>query len=110
MERPKEYTEPIYTIGITAERLRVCQATLRIWERKGLIHPARLGKNRFYSHCDLDRLGEIKDLIQKQRINIEGVKNILSSKRCWELKKCNPKEREVCPVYIKHRRPACKTC
>ena len=110
MEYAKDYSEPVYTIGITAKMLKVCPATLRIWERKGLIKPVRLGKNRFYSKCDVDRLIEIKDLIQRKRINIEGVKNILSSKLCWELKKCNPREREVCPVYIKHRRPPCKTC
>ena len=110
MEHAKDYTEPVYTIGITAKMLKVCAATLRIWERKGLIKPARLGKNRFYSQCDVDRLAEVKDLIQKKRINIEGVKNILSATRCLELKKCNQKERDVCPVYIKHRHPLCKTC
>ena len=96
-----DYKDPVYTIGIVAKFLKVCAATLRIWERKGLIKPVRLGKNRFYSKCDLDRLGQIKDLIQKKRINIEGVKNILSTTRCWEVKKCKPKEREDCPVYLK---------
>ena len=48
-------TEPVYTIGIAAKLLKVCCATLRIWERKGLIHPVRLGKNRYYSRCDLER-------------------------------------------------------
>jgi len=98
------YREPVYTIGIAAKFIKVCPATLRIWERKGLIRPTRLGKNRFYSRCDIDRLEYIKDLIQKKRINIEGVKNILSATLCWELKKCNPKEKDVCPVYIKHGR------
>ena len=63
-------SEPVYTIGIVAKMLKVCQATLRIWERKGLIKPARLGKNRFYSQCDLERLEHIKDLIQMKKINI----------------------------------------
>ena len=97
------YLEPVYTIGIAARLIKVCQATLRIWERKGLIAPARLGKNRFYSRCDIDRLQEIKELIQKKRINIEGVKSILTATRCWEMKKCVPKERDVCPVYIRYK-------
>jgi MerR family transcriptional regulator/heat shock protein HspR len=96
------YREPVYTIGIVAKILKVCPATLRIWERKGLIKPKRLGKNRFYSKCDIDRLEYIKELIQKKGINIQGVKNILSTTRCWELKKCKSKEREVCPVYLKY--------
>jgi MerR family transcriptional regulator/heat shock protein HspR len=100
MER--NYREPVYTIGLVAKFLKVCPATLRIWEKKGLIKPARLGKNRFYSQCDLDRLEYVKELLQKKRVNIQGVKNILNSTRCWELKKCKLKEREVCPVYLRY--------
>lgn len=94
------YKEPVYPIGIVAKFVKVCSATLRIWEKKGLIKPARLGKDRFYSQFDLDRLGRIKDLLQKKRINIEGARNILRSLHCWEVKKCKPKERHKCPVYL----------
>ncbi|NQT90776.1 MAG: MerR family transcriptional regulator, partial [Candidatus Omnitrophica bacterium] len=76
--------------------------TLRIWERKKLIKPSRIGKNRFYSKCDLDRLEYIKELLQEKRINIEGVKNILDTTRCWDVKKCKPKEKNACPVYLKY--------
>ena len=97
----QNYTEPVYTIGITARHLNVCRDTLRIWERKGLIKPKRLGKNRFYSQCDIEHLEHIKDLIRKKRVNIQGVKNILSVSKCWELKKCKPKDRNACLVYRK---------
>lgn len=97
----ESHTEPIYTIGIAAKLIKVCQATLRIWERKGLIKPKRLGKNRFYSDCDIERLEHIKDLLQVKRINVEGVKNLLNVTRCWELKKCGPGERDICVVYRK---------
>lgn len=96
------YKEPVYTIGIAAKLLKVCPATLRIWEKKGLIKPTRLGKNRFYSKCDMDRLEYIKELIQKERINIKGVKSILSTTRCWEVKKCKPQERDTCKVYQRY--------
>jgi len=97
-----EYKEPVYTIGIVAKTLKVCPATLRIWERKGLVKPTRLGKNRFYSKCDMDRLEYIKGLLQKKHINIEGVKQILETTQCWEVKKCKPKEQKVCSVYLKY--------
>ena len=96
------YREPVYTIGIVANMLKVCPATLRIWERKKLIKPSRIGKNRFYSKCDLDRLTYVKELLQKKHINIEGVKNILTTTRCWDIKNCKLKERESCPVYLKY--------
>jgi len=94
--------EPVYTIGIVAKLLKVCPATLRIWERKGLVAPVRLGKNRFYSKCDLERMEHIKDLLQNKRLNIEGVKNILHTTQCWDVKKCKPQERDACPVYLKY--------
>ncbi len=96
------YRDPLYTIGIAAKLLKVCSATLRIWERNGLIKPARLGKDRFYSRCDIDRLQDIKELIQKKRLNIQGAKAVLSATYCWEIKKCKTKEKQVCPVYLKH--------
>ncbi|MDP2905876.1 MAG: MerR family transcriptional regulator [Candidatus Omnitrophota bacterium] len=97
-------SEPVYTIGITAKMLKVCPDTLRIWERKGLIKPSRLGKNRFYSHCDIERLEYIKGLIRGKKINIQGVINMLNVISCWELKKCKPGVRNACLVYKKQSR------
>jgi MerR family transcriptional regulator/heat shock protein HspR len=91
--------EPVYTIGVVARLLKVCPATLRIWERKGLIKPVRLGKNRFYSVCDLERLRRAKDLIQKKGLNIEGAKSVLKLTRCWDVKNCGEAVRESCSVY-----------
>ena len=97
------YKEPVYTIGIVSKLLEVCPATLRIWESKGLIKPARLGRNGFYSRCDLDRLKYIKELLQKKQLNIEGVKSVLSITRCWEVKKCKPEARDACKIYQTYR-------
>jgi MerR family transcriptional regulator/heat shock protein HspR len=93
------YEEPVYTIGIAAKLLKVCPATLRIWERKGLIRITRMGKNRFYSQCNIDRLEHIKKLLQEDRVNIEGVKKILDTTYCWDIKQCSPKTRKSCLVF-----------
>lgn len=92
-------SEPVYTIGIAARMLKVCPATLRIWERKGLVKPSRLGKNRFYSNRDVERLRMIRYLIQEKGLNIEGVKAVLEMKHCWEIRKCSSSDRAHCPVY-----------
>lgn len=99
-EAERDYNRPLFTIGITADLLGVSQATLRIWERKGLIVPSRLGKNRYYSRQDIDRLREIKALLQEERMNIAGVKAVLKRIRCWEEKRCGPR-RFRCVVYRK---------
>ena len=98
----QSYKEPVYTISIAAKLLKVCPATLRIWENKKLIKPKRIGKDRFYSKFDLDKLEYIKELLQKKHINIAGVKNILDTTQCWEVKQCKPKERKECVVYKKY--------
>jgi MerR family transcriptional regulator/heat shock protein HspR len=97
-----KYREPVYSIGITAKLLKVCQATIRIWEKKGLIKPARIGKNRFYSRCDIERLEDIKELLQEKRINIQGVKTILNTIHCWEIKNCSLENKKECPVYLEY--------
>ncbi len=96
------YKEPLYTIGIVAKLLGVCCATLRIWEKNDLIKPVRLGKNRYYSKADLDRLEYVKKLIQEKKINIEGIKAILKTKPCWEIQNCSSKTRNACKVYKQH--------
>lgn len=95
--------QPKYTIGITARILGVCQATLRLWEKRGLIYPHRIGKDRFYSECNLSRLRRIKGLLQEDRINIAGVKSILNKSLCWEIKNCPLQERKGCPVFKRCR-------
>ncbi|MCX6349026.1 MAG: MerR family transcriptional regulator [Candidatus Aureabacteria bacterium] len=96
-EKERDYRRPLFPIGVVARLLKVTQTTLRIWEKKGLVRPRRLGKNRFYSYSDYDRLREIAFLLHKKGMNIAGVKDWMRS-RCWEIKKCGP-ERRRCPVF-----------
>lgn len=41
----------------------------------------------------MEKLKYIKELIQKKRVNIEGVKAILNTTKCWEIKRCRLEER-----------------
>ncbi len=76
---------PILTIGIVAEILGVSVQTLRLWENKGLISPARKGKDRYYSEEDLNRLKYIKHLLHEKKLNTYGVREVLL-KEGWALK------------------------
>ena len=67
----------VYIISVAAELAGVHPQTLRIYERKGLLRPARTaGNTRRYSERDLDRLRLIQDLTQRG-INLAGVKMII---------------------------------
>jgi MerR family transcriptional regulator/heat shock protein HspR len=67
----------VYVISVAAELAGVHPQTLRIYERKGLVEPARTGGgSRRYSERDLDRLRRIADLTEAG-LNLEGVKRVM---------------------------------
>ncbi len=72
-----ESQRPILTIGVVAEILGVSVQTLRLWETKGLVTPARKGKDRYYSEEDLTRLKYIKHLLHEKKLNTYGVREVL---------------------------------
>lgn len=71
------HTRPVYTMGIAAELLDLPPATLRLYERKGLIDPARTdGGTRRYSANDIDRMRRIADL-QTDGVNLAGIGKVM---------------------------------
>ena len=57
------HSRAVYVISVAAELAGVHPQTLRIYERKGLLDPARpAGGNRRYSEFDLERLQRIAEL------------------------------------------------
>ncbi len=67
----------VYVISVAAELSGMHPQTLRIYERKGLVDPARTGGgSRRYSDQDIDRLRRIQDLTNAG-VNLEGVRRII---------------------------------
>jgi MerR family transcriptional regulator, heat shock protein HspR len=67
----------VYVISVAAELAGVHPQTLRIYERKGLLDPARtLGGSRRYSEHDIAQLQRIQDLTTAG-LNLEGVRRVL---------------------------------
>ncbi len=70
-------TRAVYVISVAAELAGVHPQTLRIYERKGLLDPARtLGGSRRYSEHDIARLRRIQDLTNAG-VNLEGVRRVM---------------------------------
>src|SRR5207245_8720271 len=68
----------VYIISVAAELAGVHPQTLRIYERKGLLTPARTpGNNRRYSERDIARLRMIQRLTQEEGLNLAGVQMII---------------------------------
>jgi MerR family transcriptional regulator/heat shock protein HspR len=67
----------VYVISVAAELSGMHPQTLRIYERKGLVDPARTGGgSRRYSDEDISRLSRIQELTN-QGLNLAGVKRVL---------------------------------
>ncbi len=67
----------VFVISVAAELAGVHPQTLRIYERKGLVDPARTdGGNRRYSEQDIELLRRIQDLTT-EGLNLAGVKRVL---------------------------------
>lgn len=72
MANPKT-DEPVYFISIAARLVGMHPQTLRLYERKGLICPARIGHMRLYSSRDIQRLHMIQEYTRQRRVNLAGV-------------------------------------
>ena len=67
----------VYVISVAAELAGVHPQTLRIYERKGLVDPARTqGGSRRYSDADIDLLRRIQELTN-EGLNLLGVQRVL---------------------------------
>ncbi len=68
----------VYGISVMSELSGVGPQTLRLYERRGLLTPARTdGGTRRYSEADLDTLQRISALID-EGINLTGISVILA--------------------------------
>jgi MerR family transcriptional regulator/heat shock protein HspR len=66
--------EPVYIISIAARLVGMHPQSLRLYERRGLVQPARQGSKRLYSERDIERLRRIQQLTQDRRVNLAGVR------------------------------------
>ena len=72
-----ERTRALYVISVAAELAGMHPQTLRIYERKGLVDPARTGGgSRRYSDDDIQLLRRIQELTN-EGLNLAGVKRVL---------------------------------
>lgn len=78
-------SEGYFLIGAIARRYGIHPQTLRLYEREGLIRPARTeGNTRLYGPDTLERLELILTLTRDLGVNLAGVEVILNMKERME--------------------------
>jgi MerR family transcriptional regulator/heat shock protein HspR len=75
----------VFRIGAIAERYGIHPQTLRMYEREGLLRPARTeGNTRLYDSDTIERLEIILTLTRHLGVNLAGVEVILHMKQRME--------------------------
>lgn len=73
-----ERSRGVFGISVTSELTGLGPQTLRLYEQRGLITPARTaGGTRRYSQADLEILTRITELVEAG-VNLTGIKQILA--------------------------------
>jgi len=75
----------VFRIGAISERFGIHPQTLRLYEREGLLRPARTeGNTRLYDAVTIERLEIILTLTRDLGVNLAGVEVILHMKERME--------------------------
>jgi MerR family transcriptional regulator/heat shock protein HspR len=77
MQFPED--QGVFMISVAARLAGMHPQTLRIYEERGLIKPARSPKQtRLYSQRDVERLKRIQELTTDSGLNLAGVERVLA--------------------------------
>lgn len=72
-----EQVRGVYAISVAADLVSMEIQNLRVYERRGLVAPARsAGGSRLYSRADIQRLHRIRDLLA-EGLNLAGIARVL---------------------------------
>ncbi len=75
---PRGRDRAVYVISVAAELAGIHPQTLRIYDRRGLVQPARTGGgSRRYSDADIDKLRRVHELTS-EGMNLDGVERVLA--------------------------------
>lgn len=76
------FNEPLFVISVAARLVEMHPQTLRKYEKEGLIEPSRTSGNlRLYSDRDIERLRQVKYLVDGLGLNLAGVQMVLEMTR-----------------------------
>jgi MerR family transcriptional regulator/heat shock protein HspR len=71
-------TRGVFAISVAAERVDMQIQNLRVYERRGLLEPARTGGGtRLYSEADIEVLQRIAELLS-EGLNLAGIRRVLA--------------------------------
>ena len=101
-----DLNNPKYTISNAAMLLDISVHTMRMYEREGLIIPFKKESGqRLYSDRDVERIKCIRHSIKEEKLNLQGIRKMLSLIPCWAIVKCSENDRINCHAYSSSSKP-----
>jgi MerR family transcriptional regulator/heat shock protein HspR len=101
-----ESTAPVYTLSTASTLSEIPVHSIRQYIDKGLMIPFRKESSRhLFSQVDILRLKYINKLLEKDGLNIAGIKSLLALIPCWIVRQCSTEDREKCQAYISETYP-----
>ena len=101
-----ESTAPVYTLSTASTLSEIPVHSIRQYIDKGLLIPFRKESSRhLFSQVDILRLKYINKLLEKDGLNIAGIKSLLALIPCWVIRQCSTEDREKCQAYINETYP-----
>lgn len=99
------FNEPLFVISVAARLVEMHPQTLRKYEKEGLIEPSRTSGNlRLYSDRDIERLRQVKYLVEGRGLNLAGVQLVLElTRRLRQLRDDTEAMRQVAAQEAKAR-------
>jgi hypothetical protein len=79
-------SERLYAIGEVAETLAVHPRTLMVYERLGLVRPARRSNRRAYSRADVRWLTCLRAFNRRGGVGLSGLSTLLKFVPCWAIR------------------------
>ena len=96
---------PVYSMGVAVQPMQMHPQSLRLYDKEGLLLPARRRQWRFYSPHDLDRIRIMRHLVHQEDVGLKGLRRMLGLIPCWDLNGCPPKRSEKCRGATVRSRP-----
>jgi len=94
---------PLFPISIVMELAELSARQIRYYEEQSLITPARTkGGHRLFSFTDIDKLLEIKSLLEKG-VNLAGIKEIFTRNESEKQVKTKNEEKQISFAEIRKK-------
>jgi MerR family transcriptional regulator, heat shock protein HspR len=109
-KKSEKFLEPVYTIGIAAKKLGVSVHSLRLYESEGLLRPFKTETGRrLYSDLEIEKVLCIRQMIQEDGLNFEGIRRLLALVPCWKIRDCDASTEKRCNAFENRKKPCWAT-